>query len=143
MDFADIKERFAPLYDQLDHHYLNEIDGLENPTSENLARWIWDRLKPDAPALSQVVVRETCTSGCDLRGETREPACTLTRRARTPRPAGCPSGGASDPTRPRRGWHQRISATRSRSSLPTAVRIRRWRTCRSPQACPLTSAAST
>lgn len=64
MDFADIKSAFQPFYDQLDHHYLNEVEGLENPTSENLARWIWDRLVPHLPGLSRVVVRETCTSGC-------------------------------------------------------------------------------
>lgn len=69
MDFADIKEIFAPLYDQLDHRYLNEIEGLENPTSENMARWIWTRLKPDLPLLSKVVVHETCTSGCSYSGE--------------------------------------------------------------------------
>ena len=70
MDFADLKERFEPLYDRLDHHYLNEIEGLENPTSENIARWIWDHLKPIVPQLSQVVVRETCTSGAIYRGQT-------------------------------------------------------------------------
>jgi 6-pyruvoyltetrahydropterin/6-carboxytetrahydropterin synthase len=70
MDFAEVKERFAPLYDHLDHHYLNEIEGLDNPTSENIARWIWDRLKPTLPQLSQVVVQETCTSGAIYRGET-------------------------------------------------------------------------
>ncbi len=69
MDFGDIKAAFKPLYDRLDHYYLNEIEGLENPTSENLARWIWVRLKPDLPELSQVVVKETCTSGCVYRGE--------------------------------------------------------------------------
>ena len=69
MDFADIKERFAPLHAQLDHRYLNELPGLENPTSELLARWIWDRLKPTLPELSAVQVRETCTSGCIYRGE--------------------------------------------------------------------------
>jgi len=69
MDFADLKRAFAPLYEQLDHNYLNDIPGLENPTSENLARWIWARLKPVLPSLSQVVVRETCTAGCIYRGE--------------------------------------------------------------------------
>ena len=69
MDFADLKSALNPLYEQLDHHYLNDIPGLENPTSENLARWIWSRLKPTLPALSQVVVRETCTAGCIYRGE--------------------------------------------------------------------------
>ena len=53
---------------QLDHHYLNEIAGLENPTSENLARWIWERVAPALPGLCKVVVRETCTSGCVYEG---------------------------------------------------------------------------
>jgi 6-pyruvoyltetrahydropterin/6-carboxytetrahydropterin synthase len=69
MDFAQIGEAFAPLYDQLDHHYLNEIAGLENPTSEVLARWIWTRLLPTLPELCRVVVRETCTSGCVYQGD--------------------------------------------------------------------------
>jgi 6-pyruvoyltetrahydropterin/6-carboxytetrahydropterin synthase len=68
MDFQEIKDAFAPLHDRLDHRYLNEVDGLCNPTSENLAHWIWDRLTGALP-LSQVVVRETCTSGCAYRGE--------------------------------------------------------------------------
>jgi 6-pyruvoyltetrahydropterin/6-carboxytetrahydropterin synthase len=67
MDFADIKSAFAPLYDQLDHHYLNDIEGLENPTSENLARWIFQKLRPALPGLDQVVVHETCTSGASFR----------------------------------------------------------------------------
>ena len=69
MDFAGIKSAFQPIKDQLDHYYLNEIEGLENPTSEVLARWIWTRLAPRLPGLSQLVVRETCTSGCIYRGE--------------------------------------------------------------------------
>jgi 6-pyruvoyltetrahydropterin/6-carboxytetrahydropterin synthase len=68
MDFADIKDAFAPLHDQLDHRYLNEVAGLGNPTSENVARWIWDRLVVALP-LAEVVVRETCTSGCAYRGK--------------------------------------------------------------------------
>jgi 6-pyruvoyltetrahydropterin/6-carboxytetrahydropterin synthase len=68
MDFADIKEAFNPLYEQLDHNYLNEIDGLANPTSENLAKWIWERLGRTLP-LSKVTVSETCTSGCVYQGE--------------------------------------------------------------------------
>jgi 6-pyruvoyltetrahydropterin/6-carboxytetrahydropterin synthase len=68
MDFGDIKAAFQLLYDQLDHHYLNDIDGLDNPTSERLAIWIWERLKPALPALSEIVVHETCTSGCRYRG---------------------------------------------------------------------------
>src|SRR6266508_5664784 len=69
MDFADIKAAFQPFYDQLDHQYLNEVKGLCNPTSENIARWIWCRLRPSLPSLATVVVRETCTSGCIYRGE--------------------------------------------------------------------------
>jgi len=68
MDFADIKAAFRPLYDRLDHHYLNEVEGLENPTSEQLARWVWERLEPAIPLLSAVVVHETCTSGCRYTG---------------------------------------------------------------------------
>ncbi|MGH4027283.1 MAG: 6-carboxytetrahydropterin synthase QueD [Pseudonocardiaceae bacterium] len=68
MDFADVKEAFRPLHERLDHHYLNEVEGLDNPTSENLARWIWERLQGALP-LSAVVIRETCTSGCVYRGE--------------------------------------------------------------------------
>jgi 6-pyruvoyltetrahydropterin/6-carboxytetrahydropterin synthase len=68
VDFADITEAFSPLLHRLDHHYLNEIEGLENPTSEVLARWIWDRLSPGLPLLSRVEVSETCTSGCTYTG---------------------------------------------------------------------------
>ena len=63
MDFADLKTAFAPLHRVLDHNYLNDIPGLENPTSEHIARWIWERLQPTLPNLAQIVVRETCTSG--------------------------------------------------------------------------------
>jgi 6-pyruvoyltetrahydropterin/6-carboxytetrahydropterin synthase len=70
MDFADLKAAFQPIEDQLDHRCLNDIAGLENPTSENLARWIWQHLKPELPLLSEVVVRETCTSGCTYAGTT-------------------------------------------------------------------------
>ena len=70
MDFADVSAAFQPLFSQLDHHYLNDIEGLENPTSENLARWIWVRLKPRLPGLSTVEVAETCNSGCIYHGET-------------------------------------------------------------------------
>ena len=68
MDFADVKAAFGPIFDQIDHRYLNEIEGLENPTSEHLAIWIWNRLKPALPQLSEIVVHETCTSGCRYRG---------------------------------------------------------------------------
>ena len=69
-DFADIKAAAEPVLGQLDHRYLNEIEGLENPTSERLAAWIWQRLAPSLPGLSRITVRETCTSGCEYRGPT-------------------------------------------------------------------------
>ena len=74
MDFSEIKAAFAPLHEQLDHRYLNDIPGLENPTSERLATWIWERLQPSLPLLSEVVVHETCTSGCRYRGAGRHDA---------------------------------------------------------------------
>ena len=63
------RSAMRPVLDELDHYYLNDIEGLENPTSEVLARWIWSRIHPALPELSHVVVRETCTSGCVYRGE--------------------------------------------------------------------------
>ncbi len=72
MDFGDLSDAFEPVRDQLDHRYLNEVAGLENPTSEILARWIWDRLAPALP-LAAVTVRETCTCGCVYRGEDSVP----------------------------------------------------------------------
>ena len=68
VDFGEIKQVAGPVLERLDHRVLNDIEGLENPTSENLAVWIWDRVAPDLPGLSKVVVRETCTSGCVYRG---------------------------------------------------------------------------
>ena len=69
MDFADLKAAFQPLFEQLDHRCLNEVDGLDNPTSEHLARWVWARLRADLPGLSKVVVQETCNAGCVYRGD--------------------------------------------------------------------------
>ncbi|HEY2858852.1 MAG TPA: 6-carboxytetrahydropterin synthase QueD [Terracidiphilus sp.] len=69
MDFAEIKAAFIAVHDQIDHRCLNDVEGLENPTSENLARWIWSRLRPMLPGLARIVVRETCTSGCVYRGQ--------------------------------------------------------------------------
>lgn len=69
MDFGEIKVAFKPILERLDHYYLNEIPGLENPTSENLARWIWKELVVTLPQLSEIEIRETCTSGCIYRGD--------------------------------------------------------------------------
>ena len=68
MDFADLKAAFQPIHDRIDHNYLNEIPGLENPTSERLAVWLWNELKPRLPLLSELVIAETCTSRCVYRG---------------------------------------------------------------------------
>jgi len=68
MDYADLKAAFEPLFERLDHSYLNEIPGLENPTSERLALWVWAELQPRLPGLTEVVVAETCTSCCIYRG---------------------------------------------------------------------------
>lgn len=70
-DFADIKAAVQPVHDALDHRYLNEIPGLENPTSERLAVWIWEKLAPALPGLTRIRVHETCTSGCEYRGPGR------------------------------------------------------------------------
>ena len=69
MDYADIKAAFQPLYAQLYHNCLNQVPGLENPTSEILAKWVWDRLKPTLPLLTAVTVAETCTARAEYRGE--------------------------------------------------------------------------
>jgi 6-pyruvoyltetrahydropterin/6-carboxytetrahydropterin synthase len=73
IDYADISAAFRPLWEQLDHRYLNEVPGLENPTSEQIALWIWDRLIPRLPLLSEVVVAETCTAQCVFRGHALPP----------------------------------------------------------------------
>jgi len=69
MDFGEIKSVFKPIYDELDHYYLNDIEGLENPTSEILAKWIWNKLDSNLTGLSRIEVKETCTSGCVYKGD--------------------------------------------------------------------------
>lgn len=68
IDFGEVKRLFKPILDRLDHYYLNEIEGLENPTAENLARWIWGQLKAVLPPLAQITIAETCSSRCEYRG---------------------------------------------------------------------------
>ncbi|MCC6746473.1 MAG: 6-carboxytetrahydropterin synthase QueD [Deltaproteobacteria bacterium] len=67
MDFDRMDGAFAAVHEALDHRYLNEVPGLANPTSENLARWIWERLREDLP-LVEVRVDETCDAACVYRG---------------------------------------------------------------------------
>ena len=69
MDFDELSGQVSPVIDRLDHQLLNDIDGLENPTSENLCRWLWARLDKHLP-LSSIAVRETSSSGAIYRGET-------------------------------------------------------------------------
>jgi 6-pyruvoyltetrahydropterin/6-carboxytetrahydropterin synthase len=68
LDFQHLYDAWKPLHQVLDHHYLNEVPGLENPTSEILARWIWDRLRPALPFLTRVTLCETCESRCEYEG---------------------------------------------------------------------------
>ncbi len=68
IDYGELKAACEPLRRELDHFCLNEIAGLENPTSENIAAWIWRRLRPALPMLALVTVHETCTSRCEYDG---------------------------------------------------------------------------
>jgi 6-pyruvoyltetrahydropterin/6-carboxytetrahydropterin synthase len=80
MDYAEISKAFKPIWERLDHFYLNEVTGLENPTSENIAIWIWAKLKPKLPLLTEVVVAETCAARCVYRGPLNEPCQSKTDR---------------------------------------------------------------
>ncbi len=68
LDFQSLHDAWEPLGEALDHRYLNDIEGLDNPTSENLARWIWQRLSPRLPELCRVTVAETCEARCRYEG---------------------------------------------------------------------------
>ena len=68
VDFADIGVAWRPVHDALDHRCLNDVPGLENPTSEVLAHWIWERMKAKLPSLEQVTRFETCDARCEYRG---------------------------------------------------------------------------
>lgn len=67
-DFSEIERAMKPIWQRIDHHYLNDIEGLENPTSEVLVTWIWDHLAPKLPGLSQLVLRENDVSRVIFRG---------------------------------------------------------------------------
>jgi 6-pyruvoyltetrahydropterin/6-carboxytetrahydropterin synthase len=68
MDFAELRAAVDPLVKRLDHYLLNEIEGLENPTSEVLAAWIWQQIAPTLPLLHRVTIEETCSSRCHYFG---------------------------------------------------------------------------
>jgi 6-pyruvoyltetrahydropterin/6-carboxytetrahydropterin synthase len=68
IDYADIKSACEPVINSLDHSYLNEVSGLDNPTSENIAVWLWNEIQPKLAILSEIEVQETCNTGCIFRG---------------------------------------------------------------------------
>jgi 6-pyruvoyltetrahydropterin/6-carboxytetrahydropterin synthase len=68
-DHAEISRAMKPLLDLMDHGYLNEIEGLENPTIENMAGWLWKKLLPQLPGLAEIVIHETPSARCVFRGE--------------------------------------------------------------------------
>jgi 6-pyruvoyltetrahydropterin/6-carboxytetrahydropterin synthase len=69
IDYGELDALWQPLHDQLDHNYLNDIQGLDNPTSENLAHWLWNKLRPQLPALERIIVHETCDARCEYEGD--------------------------------------------------------------------------
>ena len=68
VDFADVAAKVEPVLAEIDHQYLNEVPGLENPTTENIAVWLWDRLSTHLQGLSEIEIRENATTGCIYRG---------------------------------------------------------------------------
>ena len=68
IDFADLKQVIDPVVVRLDHYLLNEIEGLENPTSERIAVWMWQQLAPSLPQLTRVTIEESCMSRCSYFG---------------------------------------------------------------------------
>ena len=68
IDYEVVDAAWRPLFEILDHHYLNEVPGLENPTSEHLARFLWERMKPALPGLERITVYETCDARCEYEG---------------------------------------------------------------------------
>jgi 6-pyruvoyltetrahydropterin/6-carboxytetrahydropterin synthase len=69
IDFGDLDTIWSPIHDALDHRYLNDVPGLENPTSEILSRWLWERIKPALPQLVRITVFETCDARCEYEGD--------------------------------------------------------------------------
>ena len=68
IDFSDIEKAFNPIKSRLDHVYLNDVEGLENPSSENICIWIWKKIKSKLPGLHMIEIKETMTTGCKYRG---------------------------------------------------------------------------
>lgn len=68
IDYSDLKEAIQPVIDKVDHHFLNEIPGLENPTCEIISVWLWNQIKPLLPQLKRIELKETPTSGAIYEG---------------------------------------------------------------------------
>lgn len=68
-DHAEISAAMRPIVEQLDHSYLNDVPGLENPTIEVMAAWLWERLAPQLSGLAEIVIHETPRARCSYRGE--------------------------------------------------------------------------
>ena len=68
-DHAVISDAMSPIVAQIDHTYLNDIPGLENPTIENISRWIWDKLVHHLPGLYEIILHETSGARSTYRGE--------------------------------------------------------------------------
>ena len=69
MDFSEIDSAFSPIFKMIDHAYLNELDGLINPSSENLCKWIWSKLIDSLPNLKRIEIKETESTGCIYEGK--------------------------------------------------------------------------
>lgn len=69
IDFAVLYAAWEPIHKLLDHNYLNDVPGLDNPTSEVLGKWLWDRLRPSLPSLCRVTVWETADARCEYEGD--------------------------------------------------------------------------
>ena len=68
VDFQDIDDAFDPLKKELDHSYLNDIEDLQNPTSENICIWIWNKIQSSLPNIYKIEIRETDSTGCIYKG---------------------------------------------------------------------------
>ena len=68
-DFQDIDDAFSPFKKELDHSYLNDIEGLQNPTSENICIWIWNKIQSSLPNIYKIEIKETDSTGCIYKGE--------------------------------------------------------------------------
>lgn len=69
MDFADMKIVIDPIVKSIDHKLLNNIAGLENPTCEIIAVWLWNKIKPEVPLLARIELHETPSSGAIYEGK--------------------------------------------------------------------------